>query len=88
MDERQNAWSKSTASVNTDEWNAGRVVEDVRRITAGCQQRLQELDDEYRRNRSQILDDYAYSVSELLARSAATDVTQQIVPAKLENGVY
>jgi hypothetical protein len=78
METRAAGWVDAVKNIDLEEWTAGGVLEDMRRITTGLQQQAQELDEEYRRNRARLLEEYAFNVGELLKADAMRQDTQQI----------
>jgi hypothetical protein len=78
METRSIGWQDGTSTIDPEEWTAGGVLEDMRRITTGFNQQVQELDEEYRRNRARLLEEYVFNVGELLKADAMRQDTQQI----------
>lgn len=78
MDERERGWTESTNAISLDEWNAGKTLSDVRKVTAATQHNLAVLDNNYRAQRQAILNSYAESMASILAIRPDDQSTQEI----------
>lgn len=85
METREIGWQQAVSNIDLEEWNAGKTIDTVRRVTTGLNAALRDLDDRYAAERHAILETYTAQMRQIMQAETPADATQEIQRVAVED---